>query len=258
MGENKSFVDDFYHETMTEMADNFFSRRRELETRQEGFARLSGEVRSYSVKALKRWRTFCLLLGGCDAASDFLHSIGMDAQGVPDMAAQAGDPWRFKPQFGLTARGRHRKGVRYAYRAMRQATQDYMEGAYGTDPKNPRKKIVLPNYRGLKDMAEKINADVDCVNTGQCPSTVLCYVKSLDPAAQEKEAVTGGMTGESVCRLDEEMAFHPVDFAALELPELPVPPPLDGVQDRLDEASARAYSERRAEVERALALVTGR
>lgn len=258
MPENKSFMDDFYSETMTEMAENFFTRRRELETRMEGFARLSGEVRSYAVKALRRWRTFCMLLADDARTAEFLQGIGVDPGGIPAIANQAGEPWRFKPLFALTARGRYRKSVRYAYRALCQATQDYMEGCYGTDPKNPKKKIVLPNYFALRDMAEQINREVATVNTAQCPSTVLSYAKSLDPAASEREAVMGGMVGENVCRLDESMAFHPVDFSALELPELPVPPPLDDIQDRLDEASSWAYCERRAEVQRVLALVTGR
>ncbi|WP_243362290.1 hypothetical protein [Fundidesulfovibrio terrae] len=257
MPENKSFMDDFYSETMTEMAENFFTRRRELETRMEGFARLSGEVRSYAVKALRRWRTFCMLLADDARTAGFLRRIGVDPGEIPAIANQAGEPWHFKPQFALTARGRYRKSVRYAYRALRQATQDYMEGCYGTDPKNPKKKIVLPNYFALRDMAEQINREVATVNTAQCPSSVLSYAKSLDPSASEREAVMGGMVGEDVCRLDESMAFHPVDFSALELPELPVLPPLDDVEDALDEACCDAYGDCREAAQRALAYITG-
>jgi hypothetical protein len=254
----KDFFDEFYNETMTEMAENFFSRRKEMEARLEGFSAIAGGVQSVAVKALRKWNTLFTLLVDEDVALSFFQEHSMQAGHIPALATAAGDPWRFKPPFALTEASRFRKSVRYAYEAVRQATLDYNEGSYGTDPKNPRKKILLPNYSTLKDLAEKINSEVRLVNTCQTPSTVLAYAKSMDPHAAGKEAIVGGMTGEDVCKIDSDMAFKPVDFAGLALPVLPTPPALEDVQSSLDEVSDAMFSARREDAKRALALVSAR
>ncbi|MBI4807237.1 MAG: hypothetical protein HY795_18640 [Desulfovibrio sp.] len=254
----KDFFDEFYNETMTEMAENFFSRRKEMEARLEGFASLAGGVKSVAVKALRKWNTLFTLLVDADVALTFFRERGMQAGHIPALAAAAGDPWRFKPPFAFTEASRYRKSVRYAYEAVRQATLDYNEGSYGNDPKNPRKKVLLPNYATLKDLAEKINAEVCSVNTCQTPSTVLAYAKSMDPHAAGKEAIVGGMTGEDVCKIDSDMAFKPVDFEGLALPVLPTPPALEEIQSSLDEMSDTIFSVRRGDAKRALACVSAR
>lgn len=258
MAGKKDFFDEFYNEAMSEMAGNFFSRRKEMEARLEGFAKIAEGVQSVAVKALRRWNTFFTLLADEEAASSFCQEHGMAAGHIPALAAATGDPWRFKAPFAFTEAGRYRKSVRYAYVAMRQATLDYNECSYGIDPKNPRKKVLLPNYSTLKELAEKINAEVSLVNTCQTPSTVLAYAKSMDPSSAEKEAIVGGMTGEDVCRIDSDMAFKPVDFDGLALPVLPTPPPLEDVQDSLDAVSDAVFSARREDARRALAFVSAR
>jgi len=252
MAPHQNFFDEFYAETMTEMADSFFSRRKELEGRQEAFARIAPEVKALCVKALRRWSAFFALLGDESVARDFCRRTGLDAAPGPAQARQAGAPCRLDFPMALTARGRHEKAVRYAYEAMRLATRDYMEGGYGTDPRNPAKKVLLPNYASFRRMAEAINAEVEKVNTCQTPSSVLAYAKSLDPANAEREAVAGGFTGENVCKIDADLAFKPVDFAGLGLVELPVPPEPDQARQALDRACREAWDGHREAVRRAL------
>lgn len=247
---NKNFADDLYTETMSEMAENFFSRRCEVEARLESFARIAGQVKAVGQQVLRRWRTFFLLLVDEQAVLDFCSGAGLDASGIPALAT--GEPWRFKLPFAFTASGRYRKSVRFAYEAMRQATLDYLEGAYATDPKNPGRKVILPNYAGLRDMAGKINEEIKRVNI-QMPSSVLAYVKTLEPETLEREALMAG--GENMCRIDQEMAFPAVDFEALALPVLPAPPALEEVQDQLDALSGAVFEGRTQEARTALAQV---
>ncbi|GFK95727.1 hypothetical protein NNJEOMEG_03595 [Fundidesulfovibrio magnetotacticus] len=256
MGPHQNFFDEFYAETMTEMAESFFARRKELEVRQEAFTRLALQVRDLGGKALRRWGSFFALLADAGVSRAFCEAAGLRACELPALAAGAGDPCRYRFPLALTARGRYEKAVRYAYEAMRLATRDYMEGGYGQDPRNPAKKILLPNHASLKRMAEAINAEVDKVNTCQTPSTVLAYAKSLDPVSAGREAVAGGFTGENVCKIDEDMAFKPVDFDALGLPELPVPPETEAVRPALDAACDAAWSGHREAAVRALACLT--
>jgi len=253
MASRDDFFGEFYTEAMTEMAENFFTRRKEVEARLEGFNRLADAVRSAGVHALRRWKTFFVLLLDTGRAQEFLRQAGADVPGLPGMAAGAGEPWRFKPPFAWTARGRYRKSVAYAYRAAMEATREYLEGCYDRDPRNPMKMRLLPNYATLKSLAETINKEVAAVNTGQTPTAVLCYAKSLDPTELTREAVTGGLMGENFCKLDQDMAFKPIDFAALNLPELLLPKPLEEVEDALDTLSAAIHDSRPDEAGRALA-----
>jgi len=256
MAGGRNFFDEFYSETMTEMAGNFFSRRKEMEARLEGFQRLAAEVKAEGFRALRRWRTLFTLLVDEQAAVAFFRELGFDVSAVPAQAAAAGEPWQFRPLFAFTDKGRYVKSVRYAYKSVRFTTSDYDEGSYGTDPKNPKKKVILPNYRSLKDLADRINAEVVSVNTSQAPSTVLAYCRSMDVLESEKENCTGGLVGEDICKIDKELAFAPVDFKGLGLPVLPDLPPLNDVQDSLDRLSESIYSARSEDAMRALRLVS--
>ncbi|WP_243439254.1 hypothetical protein [Fundidesulfovibrio soli] len=258
MPKNKSFLEDFYTETMTEMADNFFSRRRKVEARLEGFAALAGDVRGMGLRALKHWGALFGLLVDEELTIGFFRECGVDAGALPALAAAAGDPWRFTPPFALTFAGRYAKSVRYVYMAVRAATQDYLHGAYGPDPHNPARKILLPNLDSLKALAETINAEVEGVNSGQSPSAVLSFAKSMDPAEVEKEAVVGGTGWEDVRKLDRELAFKAIDLDALGLPELPDIPPLDDVEVQLDALSSAISRLRPEEARRALSWLKAR
>lgn len=258
MPERRDFFDDFYTETMSEMAGNFFSRRKDMEARLDGFSRLADEVRHSAIRALRRWGTFFTLLVDEEKALAFLESFGVEASDVPGLAAAAGDPWRFNLPFAFTEAGRYSKSVRYAYQALRQATLDYREGSYSSDPKNPMKKILLPHYDSLMEQAAAINNEVLKINSSQSPSSILAYIKTLDPAAQEREFIAGGPAGADMGKLDREMAFTPVNFAGLGLPELAIPPALDAVQDALDELSGEMFKARREDAKRAMACVRAR
>lgn len=255
MSGRKNFFDEFYSETMSEMADNFFSRRREMEARLEGFSRLAAEVKAVAGKALRRWKTLFILLGDEETALDFCQAAGMDASGAA--AAMAGvEPWRFKAPFALTEARRYRACLRYAYQAMAQATLDYLDGTYAMDSRNPLKKVLTPNLVSLRDLADTINAEVRSINTNQSPTSMLAYVKSLDPAEVEREAIVGGQGCEDVCRIDRDLAFTPVDFKALGLPALPRPPEPEDARDTLDAFGSAVFGHRKDACRRAMAQVT--
>jgi hypothetical protein len=252
-GQKNSF-DEFYTEIMSEMAENFFSRRKAMESRLEGFAGIADEVRAEASRALRHWKTFFVLVMDEGAVLRFCYQTGMDAGSLPALVA-AREPWLFRLPFTLTQSGRYRKSVRYAYEAMRQASLNYLEGRYGTDPRNPSKKILLPNLAMLKELTARINAEVVALNCCQSPSCVLAYAKTLDPAALEMEAIIGGGACQDAEKIDRDMAFAPVDFKSLNLPELPAPPPLETIQPLLDALSRAMFSARRQDALAALARV---
>jgi len=255
MAGRDDFFSEFYNEAMLEMAGNFFSRRKEVEGRLERFRGLADEVRSAGVAALRRWRTFFLLLLEDDRAREFLRQGGADLPGLPALAATVDAPWRFKTPFGWTGKSRYRKSVAFSYRAAWEATREYLEGGYCRDPRNPMKKCLTPNYATLKRLAEAINKEVAAVNTGQTPATVLGYVKSLDTSELARESVTGGLLGEDFSKIDRDMAFNPIDFPALNLPDLLLPKPLEAVEDALDALCAAVYEAHPEDAAKALAAL---
>ncbi|GAB6037083.1 hypothetical protein JCM15519_16420 [Fundidesulfovibrio butyratiphilus] len=250
------FFDSFYTEAMSEMAQNFFTRRKEIETRLEGFATLAAQVRSVSEKVQRRLVTFLALTHDDPLALAFLAKAGGDFIGLVPCTARNQEPWPLKTPFAFTFAGRHEKALQRAYAALQQAVHEYREGSYGPDPKDPRRKVLLPNYRSVRELAETINKEVDTVNTAQTPATVLAYAKSLDPQAAGRESVTGGLIGLDVGKIDRDLAFRPIDFDALGLPDYPNLRPADEMENELEELGrAVRAGHSRAQLERALRRV---
>jgi len=228
------FFDDFYTEAMSEMAKNFFARRKETEARMEGFASLAAQVRATSEKVQRRLDTFLCLTREDPLALAFLARAGGDFVGLVAASNRNPNPWPIETPFAFTFSGRHQKALNKAYASLQQAVRDYREGAYGPDPADPRRKVLLPNYRSVRELAQAINKEVETVNTAQTPTTVLAYAKSLDPQAAGRESVTGGLVGLDVGKIDRDLAFRPIDFDALGLPDYPELLPADQLEDELE------------------------
>jgi len=248
------FCDDLHNEILSLAAESFFSRRKEVDERRERLIGLAGTVRAAGSRALGCWRTFLLLLAESREALKLLEQAGMDAA---LLAREAGgqEPALMEFPFALTRGGRYRKGVRQAYLAAREATQTYLEGTYVADPRNPARKVLTPNYYGLRELAENVNKEAAELNCAMSPSCMLAYVKSLDPAAMERESHAGGFTGEDMGKIDRDMAVQSVDFEALDLPVLAEPAPLEAIVAALDAASKTVFRERRSEVIAAMTRV---
>jgi hypothetical protein len=131
----------------------------------------------------------------------------------------------------LTAAGRYRKAVQRTYEAMIREISQYNEGGYTADPRQPGRMMPVPGYDHLHRVAEAINTEIDAVNAHQCPSDMIRFTKSLDPGRLEQESACGSIG--DVCRLNNELAFTPLDPASFGVPRLPTPPPLADLEDTL-------------------------
>lgn len=251
MAVGSDYADDLKQELLTEMADNFFSRRRHLDERLEGFAAMRDKVARQGQLALARWRAFRALLLGGERADAFLAGLGYD----PAALAASGDKGalrpRIRPALALTAAGRYRRTVRNAYENLRRELELYNDGTYVPDPRDPRRKARVPGFHHLMETVEKLNAEIAAVNTCQCPSDMLRFTKSLDPQRQEQEHTCGG-AGDG-CRLDNDLAYACLDASGLGVPALPTPPPLEAVADSLDALADALYRDDPAGAKAALA-----
>jgi len=226
------FADDLRSEVMTEMAENFFSRRVQLEQRIDHFHMMATKLRPVGMAALKRWRTlFRLLLGG-EKARAHLASFGGDPDALLSFSIQGGELEPVKAPLALTSRGRYEKTVLRCHEALREAAMRYNEGGYVVDSFDPRKKRHTPGFADVEKECFAVNAEICAVNDDQSPYCVLNFAKSLDPGRALQESAAGAVIDGDVTRINKELAFLPVIFEDLGLPEIPTPPPVDEVREK--------------------------
>ncbi len=237
------YADDLKHELLTEMADNFFSRRRRLDERLEGFAALRDRVGRQGALVLAHWRAFRALLLGNGEADRFLAGLGFDLMALaafPDMPEAR---CSLRRPLALTGASRYRKAVLAFYDRLRREIVDYNEGGYAPDPRDPRRMRRVSGYDNLLDVARGLNKEIEAVNACQCPTDMIRFTKSLDPARQEQERACGGIAlGNDACGLDKDLAFALLDLDALGVPKLPTPPPLEAIEADLSALADRIYA----------------
>lgn len=246
-------VDDLKREILTEMAENFFARRRALEVRLEAFAALRQAVMHRGQLALARWRALRDLLGAAPETDRFLTDMGFD---VPTLLAVPPAPtgdYRPRRPFALTAAGRFRKAVFSSYDQLYRAASDYNADCFTPDPSDARRMQHRCGYPALMAEARELNAAIASVNACQHPSDLARFTKDLDPQRQEREAVCGSLQNASGA-LDTALAFPPIDLGALGTPYVPPPPPLADVKKRLAALARERFA---ADPARAAAVLTG-
>ena len=225
------YADDLKQELLTEMADNFFSRRCRLDERLKNFVGLQEKVARQGRLALSRWRTFRALLLDAPETDSFLESLGFVPQKLLAFPEKDAVGPHLRHPLALTAAGRYRKAVRRAYAAMRNAVETYNDGGYVSDPRQPGRKMPAPGYNLLHSVAESINDEVQAVNASQCPSDMLRFSRSLDPGRLEQEGACGSIGNFS--GLNDDLAYKPLDPQTFDVPHLPTPPPAAAVAERL-------------------------
>lgn len=233
------FADDLKQELLTEMADNFFSRRRHLDERLEAFAGMRQKVARQGELALGRWRAFRKLLLDSAQADLFLSSLGYDVAALTALPDKDIIHPRLRRPLAFTAAGRYRKAVRQAYEDLRRELELYNDGTYVADPRDPRRKARVPGFTHLMETAEKLNAEIDAVNSCQCPSEMLRFTKSLDPERMDQESACGSIG--NACRLNDELAYTRLSAAQFNVPTLPTPPAPDKISDTLDALTDALY-----------------
>jgi len=241
------YLDALAVETLADMADSFFSRRKGLDDAIEIFNAQAEEVKAKAENVLSVWRTFHRLLFGPEGLNDFLRIAGLPRAG-PLAYVEEGKPlWRFTPPMALTAKGRYRGSLLLCYQALASAAKEYREGVYVADPKNPKRKRLTPNYDSLAALAAKLSAEIEAVNTGQPAYCMIGFAKSLNPAEIQRERVTGATLGNMEAKVNAEMAFEQIAFADLGVPEIPLLPPLERIRDDLVRLAGRLHKDHAAE-----------
>ncbi len=245
---------DLHTEIMTEMADNFFSRRRNLEDRLDQFYRLVVRVRRVGMETLVKWHTLFRLLLCDEKARHLFESLGAAPSDILWYCKNVNELRPMRRPLALTGLGRYVKTVERLYELLRQAAANYNHGAFSPDPLDARKMRAIPGYLQVKELCAEVNAEIASVNEGQSPYSVLAFTKSLDPEGMQREAISGA-TFSDAHKIDRDLAFVPIAFEDLGLPHIPELPPLSEVRDRLAELCRHLRHARRDEVEAMLGQV---
>ncbi|MHC1713200.1 MAG: hypothetical protein AB9872_13715 [Solidesulfovibrio sp.] len=252
---DNDYADNLKHELLTEMADSFFSRRRNLEDRLESFTTLRQTVARQGALVLARWRAFRDLLLAGPEADRFLANQGFDLTALAAFPPLVGASFQARRPLALTASGRYTKTVLAFYDDLQNELEHYNEGSYIPDSRDPRRMRRIPGYTHLLSVAQSLNEEIAAVNSCQSPTDMLQFTKSLDPIRQQQEHACGGISMGDTCRLDQELAFAPLDLDTLEAPKLPTPPLLEHIEDDLAALTKRLYDANPAAASAAMAAL---
>jgi len=246
------YLDALAVETLADMANSFFSRRKGLDDAVDIFKCQAQEVKAAAENVLRIWRTFYRLLFRSEGLGDFLRIAGLPRAGPLADVGDGKPSWRFTPPFALTAKGRYRGSLLLCYQALADAAKEYREGVYVPDKENPKRKRLTPNFDSLAELGRKLCAEIDAVNNSQPAYCMISFAKSLNPAEIERERVTGATLGNMEAKINKEMAYGQIVFADLGVPDIPLLPPLEQVRDQLCDLAGRLYRDHADEAETVL------
>lgn len=245
---------DLHTEIMTEMAENFFNRRCNLEDRLDQFYRLVVRVRRVGMETLVKWHTLFRLFLCDDAARRLFETFGAAPAEILWYCKNVSELRPMRRPFALTGYGRYEKTVERLYEELCRAATDYNLGAFAPDPLDFRKKRAIPGYEQVKTMCAEVNAEIKAVNEGQSPLCVLSFARSLDPAAMQQANIAGAVMSDTQ-KIDRDLAFVPISFEDLGLPHIPELPPLDAARGEIRSLCRALYHARREEIDALLAQI---
>jgi hypothetical protein len=227
MGKDKDFGDTLAEEVLTEVASGFLGERKEID---EQIALLDGYVAQLNQKAeqVKKKAAFVnYLLLEKHLVGQFYQSLGIDSQTFSEIPGRLlADVGIGKIPFAVGLKKRYLRLIFMAYDLLYRALTEYLTGSEVLSDYNEKSEIKAdePNFRMVMIMADLINEKIKKINYGKSPALVLRFAKSLNPQLLEKEKITGAVSPNYECTLDNALALAPLDPDCLPIekfPELP-------------------------------------
>lgn len=224
MAQYDNFNDPLVEEVLTDVANNFFGVRRELENMTELFYSYAEKLRIKEAEVGAKAGLLNYLLLNGRAAGDFYRSVSID---LPENLLNSEFSYEILPvilPYAFTAKGEFIRLVLHAYNALQRGCDEYINGkeADYSDEKDSDNSVY---YKLIMNMCDLVNQKINTVNSHMSPRSALQYVKNFNSEILSKEQITGGMTfGRQECDINQKLAFQPIDFNSLKLkkyPELP-------------------------------------
>lgn len=253
MSQSEDFAQALSREALSEMAEHWFSARRELDEIVELFMLRAEGVRAKGRAAMSKaavLRAFLL-----DEATYAKFWVMLDVEPCFSFDDHLIDGSRIL--FPLPRRF-SRKWV-FAdlavelYLRCRNAFHEYLEGRVYTDLNFKGRKVRSMDFHLLKAWCVEVNEKIAKVNHTHAPSITLMTAKSFNVAENERENIFGAGLDGLAQSLDESLGVPPLDFDSLGIVELPELPPVDEVGDEIRMFALDLFRDRKDELEAALA-----
>jgi hypothetical protein len=255
----EDFSESLADEVRTDMANNFFGDRVELEENIRLLYKTADLLREKETKVYEKAAFLNYLMLTPQAARSIYRASGIDT-GV--FAVEGDVTENALPAFipsALTRKGEYVKFVLWAYETLENACQNYICGTRTGHPEKRHFEADDADYRLIQNMCTLINEEIDRINHRCLPSQILQIAKKFDPAAQAKEYVTGGGTyyGDE-CTLNENLAFKHIEFGSLNVKELPELAPVEKVRGIIVKEAKANYAQNKARIHEMLSYVRRR
>ena len=225
MHDLEGFVDSLAAEGLEEAADNFFGRRKALETDMDHFRQQAEKLRDMGRSACTALESLHFVLIQGQGVDLFYERLELDPPDDRDVSHSG--RWTLQQEvtlpWALGRKWRYVRLVKKVYQAAQKKIHAYLHGMHYDDPDVPGRKVQSLNLEQLRQRFEKLNAQVENLNQHYRPEDVLLFAKRMDVERAEAEESMGA-GGEYTLRGD--LAFTPLDWDLLSLPDLPDLPEL--------------------------------
>lgn len=223
-------ADELATEVLSEAAETFFGQRKSLEEELEHFHRRASQLQEMGRRAEQLQNVLHGVLLSEHTVRDLYRTLELPEPKNVEFSSKEEIARHVSRQRAWTLHGRFYKLLAAVYSQMQPAVAEYMHGGYRTDPDHPKKKIAVIGCRELREWAERLNRNVNKLNTEQSPNEVLHFVKSLDGETCARERAAGAS-----CEIgrDRGLLYTCIDFTALCLPDFPEYPPLARIAKKL-------------------------
>lgn len=250
MGHQSDFNTALLGEVFTDMAENFFGARKQLEDMMELFDTYVRGCKENSKDVVVKAGFLNHLLPGKQGAQKFYQTIKADSALILSENEFSENILPESIPFALTAKGEYTHIVLWAYNALERACHRYLNGEYLYEG---GKEKVVPHYRLIQQMCEMINERVRHVNANMPPGDVLQCVRKFTQDSEDSGCIAGAEYSDFDCRINEKLCYRPIKFDSLNLIEYPVLPPEREVAPKITSFCKEYYSAHKEEINKRLA-----
>ena len=246
---HEDFSESLAEEVLTDMANNFFGDRVQLEEKIKLLHRTADLLRRKEAKIKDKAAFLHYLMVTPKAARSLYEAISVDTDAFPVKGELLENVLPDVAPSALTRKGEYVKWVLWAYETLAVACLNYNCGTLTDRPEKEGIQADDADYRLLESMCILINEEVDRINRRCLPSQVLQAAKRFNQATQAKEYFTGGGTyyGDE-CTLNKNLAFKHIEFSSLNVKKISELPPVDNVRAPLIKVAKINYAQNKARI----------
>lgn len=238
------YAKDLADEVLSDMAENFFGARKQLEEAIDLFYQYVAELKKKQDLLEERFRFLNYLLMYEQEASRFYRDLGVqDTGAIPREGALSETAVPVHAPSALTIKGKYLKLMMWAYETVQKGCKAYNHGMDYEEMKQVGFEQRDAYYDLVMGMHQLINKEVRRVNAKVSPSHILQTAKRFDPDTQQKEHFTGGGAyyGDD-SSLNRELNYEPIDKSSLNIRKFPDLPEPGRVDHRISKICKDRYS----------------